>query len=76
MEEPYAVIPPVRICAGYHAWKRMKIAVKCVKSTATVETLLRYVHPITSFSYETMRLSGARGSEKLRGKIKGDTVRR
>jgi len=30
-----------------------------------VETLLRRVHPITGFSYETMRLAGARGSERL-----------
>lgn len=34
-----------------------------------VETLLRHVQPITGFSYETMRLSGARGSEKLRCSI-------
>jgi hypothetical protein len=30
-----------------------------------VETLLRHVHPIKGFSYETMRLSGERGSEQL-----------
>lgn len=30
-----------------------------------VETLLRHVHPIKGFSYETMRLSGERGFERL-----------
>jgi transposase len=34
------------------------------------ETLLRHVHPIKGFSYETMRLSGERGSERLRCTIR------
>ncbi len=41
MEEPYAVIPHVRICAGYHAWKRIKTAVECMNlSTATTFHLI------------------------------------
>ena len=34
-----------------------------------IETLLRHVHPIKGFSYETMCLSGKRGAETLRCRI-------